>query len=118
MLVMSNFVSDFDPGPGEPLLQSGISLNMPNFAGVVDVSQVPNSVSVSDPEPGKISPESGNMLAMSDFVSDFDPEPGEPLLQARVSLYMSNVAGDFYILQIQVPLILGPGRPPRGPGIH
>ena len=49
MLAMSDFVSNFDPGPREPLLQSGISLNMPNVAGVIDVSQVPNFVSVSDP---------------------------------------------------------------------
>ena len=75
------------------MLQSGISLNMPNFAGVIDVSQVPNFVSVSDPGPGKISPESGNMLAMSDFVSDFDPGPWEPLLLSEVSLDMPNFAG-------------------------
>ena len=68
------------PGPGEPLLHSGIGLFMPSFAGTVDVSQVPNFASVSDSGPGTISPESGNMLAMSEFVSDFDPGPGEPLL--------------------------------------
>ena len=49
ILAGPDFVSNFDPGPREPLLQSGISLNMPNFAGVVDVSQVQNFVSVSDP---------------------------------------------------------------------
>ena len=55
MLAMSDFISDFDPEPGEPLLHSGISLFMPNFTGDVDILQVPNFVSVSDPGPGKIS---------------------------------------------------------------
>ena len=33
-----------------------------------------------DPVPGKISPESGSMMAMSDFADDIDAEPGEPFL--------------------------------------
>ena len=98
MLAMSDFVRDFDTGPGELLLQSGISLNMPNFAGDVDILQVPDFVSV--PGPGKTSPESGDMLAMSDFVSDFDTGPGELLLQSGVSLNMPNFAGDVDILQV------------------
>ena len=40
LAMLADFVSNFVAGPGEPLLQSGISLSMPNFAGVVDVSQV------------------------------------------------------------------------------
>ena len=57
-------------------------------------------MSVIDPGPGKMSPESGDMLAMSDFVSDFDPGPGEPLLQSGISLDMPNFAGDVAILQV------------------
>ena len=117
MLAMSDFVSDFDPGPGESLLQSGISLSMPNFAGVVDASQVPNFVSVSDPGPGKISPESGNMFAMSDIVGDFDPGPREPLLQSGVSLNMPNFAGDFDILHIpDFVSAIDPGPGATSPG--
>ena len=43
----------FDPGPGEPLLQSGNSLNMPNFAGDVDILQVPDSSVCRDYWPRK-----------------------------------------------------------------
>ena len=47
---MPDFVSDFDPGPGEPSLESGVGLEMPDLA------------SDFDPWPGKLSPESGDMF--------------------------------------------------------
>ena len=56
MLAISDFISDVDPGPREPLLQSGVSLKLPNFAGDVDILQVPDFVSVVDPGTGKTSP--------------------------------------------------------------
>ena len=117
-LAMSDFDSDFDPGSGEPLLQWGISLNMPNFAGDVDILQVPNFVSVRDPGPGKISPESGGILAMSDVVSDFVPGPGEPLLQSRISLSMPNLAGDVDILQVPNFVSVSDPWPGRLPGVR
>ena len=46
---------------------------MPNFASDFDVLHLPDFVSVIDSWPGNIAPESGDMLAMSDFVCDFDP---------------------------------------------
>ena len=64
---------------------------------IVPAYTTPDFVSVSDPGPGKTSPESGDMLTMSDFVSDFDPGPEEPLLQSEVSLTMPNFAERWYI---------------------
>ena len=86
MLAMSDFVSDFDPGPGEPLLRSGVSLNMPNFAGSVDKLRMQDFVSAIGPESGTTSPGSGDTLAAPDFVGDIDPGPGEPLLESAVVL--------------------------------
>ena len=81
---MSDFAGDIDPGTGEPLLPSGLHLDMPNFAEIDNVSQVPDCVSFGEPRSGTISPECGSMLAMSDFVSDIDPGPDEPLLGSAV----------------------------------
>ena len=47
-------------------------------------------MSVIDPGPGKTSPESGDILAKPDLVSNFDPGPGEPLLKSGVGLDMPN----------------------------
>ena len=70
---VSDLVGDIDPGPGDPLLQSGVSSNIPSLAaGVVDVSQVPNCVSFGELRSRTISPESGSVMAMSDFVIDID----------------------------------------------
>ena len=102
MLAMSDFVSDFDPGPGEPLLQLGVSLNMPKFTGDVDILQVSDFVSVIDPRPAKTSPESGDVSSMPDLISNFDPRPGEPLLKTGVGLDMPNFDSDFDILQCQI----------------
>ena len=40
VMAVSDFVGDCGLGPGVPLLQSGVSLDMPNFAGVVDKLQI------------------------------------------------------------------------------
>ena len=101
MMAMSDFVSDIDPGPEEPLLPSRVGVYMPSLPGVVDVSKVPNYVSFGDPRPGTISPGSGNMMAMPNFINNFDPGPGVPLLQSGVSLSMPNFAGNVDKLQIQ-----------------
>ena len=55
ILVLPNFVSDFDPGPGKPSPESGDRLEMPDFA------------SDFDPGPGKPSPESRDILEMPDL---------------------------------------------------
>ena len=75
MMAMSDFAGDIEQGPGVPSLPSGININMPDVDDVGDVSHVPECVCVGDPRSGTISPESGSMKAMSDFVSDIDPGP-------------------------------------------
>ena len=72
MLAMSDFVSDFDPGPGDPLLESGVGLDMPHFASNCElhVLQVQDFVGAIDPGPGTTSPESGDILAVPDIVSN------------------------------------------------
>ena len=55
MLAVPDFVDDFDPGTGEPLLESGVGLDMPNFAGDFDILQMPDFVSAIDPGPGTTS---------------------------------------------------------------
>ena len=57
-------------------------------------------MSVVDPGPGRTSPESGDILAMPDLVSNFDLGPGEPLLKSGVGLDMPNLDSDFDILQM------------------
>ena len=108
---MPDFVSDFDSGPREPLLQSGVGLKMSNLAGDFDTLQVPDFVSAIDPG---TSPESGDNLAVPDFVGDFDPRPGEPLLESRVVLGVPNFACDFGVLQMpDFVSVIDPG--PRTP---
>ena len=75
------------------MLQSGVSINLQNLAGVVDMSQVPNYVSFGEPRSGTITPAFEITSAVSDLVGDSDPGPGEPLLQSGVSLNMPNFAG-------------------------
>ena len=67
---MPDFVSDIDPGPGEPLLESGDSLDMPLFASNCKLLQVQDFVSAIDPRPGTTSPESGDILAVPDIISN------------------------------------------------
>ena len=81
---MSDFASDVDSEPGEPSLPSGVHLDMPYFADSDSVSQVSDCVNFGEPESGTFPPGSGSMTAMSDFVRDFDPGPGGPLLGSAV----------------------------------
>ena len=93
-----------------------------------ELSRGMNDPANYDPVPGKISPESGSVMAMSDSVSDIDPGPRGPLLPSGVNLNMSDFADIDSVSQ--VPLILtvcrrcrnasvsvnrGPGRPGRSP---
>ena len=64
MMAMSDFTSGVDPGPGEPhQLPSGVHLDMPSFADIDNVSQVPECVSFGELGSGTISQESGSMGA-------------------------------------------------------
>ena len=94
VVAMSNFAGDIDPGPGESLLPSGVHLDMPDFAVIDNVSHVLECISSGELGSGTISPESRNVMAMSDFVGDIDPEPGEPFMPLGVRLglpYLSDV---------------------------
>ena len=82
VMVMSDFVSDIDLGPGAggggggwPLLPSGVGLCVSSLAGIDDVSQVPNCVSFGELRSGTIAPESGSVMAVSDFVGDSGSGP-------------------------------------------
>ena len=68
MIRGSDFVSDFDPGPGEPLLESGVGLDRPHFASNCKLLQIQDFVGAIDPGPRTTSPESGDILAMPHFV--------------------------------------------------
>ena len=81
---MLDFVSDFDPWPGEPLLESGVGLDMPHFASDCDILHVQDFVSVINPWHGETSPESGDILAVPDFVSNLFGSGG-PILGDRDS---------------------------------
>ena len=70
---------------------------------------MPDFVSVNDPRHEKISPKSGSMFAMSDFVSDQDPGPGGPLLQQGVGLYMQCLASVLRVPGFVSVSDLGPG---------
>ena len=92
VMVMSDFAGDIDAELGEPFLPSGVHLDMPDFADVDNVSQVPDCVSFIEPGSGTVSPESGNVMAMSNFSGDIDAEPGEPFLPSGVHLDMPDFA--------------------------
>ena len=72
MMAMSDFASVVD--------LSGVQLDMPDVVDSDSVSQVSDCVTFGEQESGTFSPGSGNMMAMSDFASDVDSEPGEPSL--------------------------------------
>ena len=109
---MSDFAGDIDPGPGEPFLPSGVHLDMPNFADIDNVSRVPDCVDFGEPRSGTVSPESGGVVAMSDFADDIDPGPGEPLLSSGVRLDMPGFADIDNVSQ--VPDCVSFGEPGSG----
>ena len=94
-MATSDFTADVDLEPGEPSLPSGVHLDMPDFADSDSVSQVSHFVNFGVPMSGTTSPESGSMTAMADFVSDFDPGPGGPLLGSAVIFDRQSFVSDF-----------------------
>ena len=78
---MPDLVSNFDPGPGEPLLKSEIDLDMPSFASDCDILQMPDFVNSINLGHRETSPESGDVLAVPDFVNNMfgcgGPIPGD-----------------------------------------
>ena len=91
-----------------PLLQSEFAAT----ADVDNVSQVPDCVSFDEPGSGTVSPESGNVKAMSDFGGDIDVEPGEPFLPAGVHIDMPDFADVGSVSR--VPDCVGFGEPGSG----
>ena len=100
MTTMSDFASDVDLEPGEPSLQSGVHLDMSDFVDSDSVSQVSDCVTFDEQESGMFSPGSGIMMAMSDFASVVDSEPGGPSLPSRVHLDMPNCADSDSLSQV------------------
>ena len=79
ILAMPDFVSDFDPEPGEPLLDSGVGLDMPHFASDCDILQIQDFECAINPGHGETSPESGDILAVPDIsVTWLGPEVRSP----------------------------------------
>ena len=81
--------------PVSPPGRRGVHLDMPDFADIDSASQVPECISFGKPGSGTSSPESGSMTVMSDFVSDFDPGPGGPLLGSAVIFDRQSFVSDF-----------------------
>ena len=75
-------------------------MEIPDFADVDSESQLPDCVSFGEPGSGTVSPESGNVMAMSDFVSDFDPGPDGPLLGSAVMFDMHSFVSDCEQMQM------------------
>ena len=114
-MAMSDLASDVDSEPGEPPLPSGVHLDMPDFADSDSMSHVSDCVNFGEPGlpcwSGKIPPpESGNAMAMSDFASDVDSEPGGPSLPSGVHLDMP----DFVDSVSQVSDCVNFGEPESG----
>ena len=58
------------------------------------MSRVPDCVGFGEPGSGTVSPGSGSVMAMSDFVSDFDPGPDGPLLGSAVMCDRQSFVSD------------------------
>ena len=116
-MAMSEFVSDIDPEPRGPLLQSGVHLDMPDFADSDNVLQAPECVSFGELGSGTISPESGNVMAMSDFADDINTKPNEPFLPSGIHLDMPDLADIDNVLQAPECASFGePGSGTMSPG--
>ena len=70
---MPDFVSDIDPGLGEPLLESGRGLDMPHCASDCNILQVQDFVCALNPGHG----ESGDILEVLDIVSNLFGSGGQ-----------------------------------------
>ena len=113
VLAMSDFAGDIDAEPGGPLLLSGVHLDMPDYADVSSVSRVPDCVDFG--EPG-----SGSVMAMSDFVSDFDTGPDGPWLGSAVMCDRQSFVNDCEQMQTWdcvYSIGLGHREPPPPPGV-
>ena len=107
MMAMSDFASVIDLEPGEPSLPLGVHLDMPYFVDSDSVSQVSDCVTFGEQESGTFSPGSGNMMAMSDFASVVDLEPGEPSLPSGVQLDMPDFVDSNSVSQVSVCVTFG-----------
>ena len=87
-MAVSDFASDVDSESGWPSLPSEVHSEMADFDDIDSVSQVTGCVGFGDLGlpywSGKIPPEAGNAMAVSDFASDVDSEPGWPSLPSGV----------------------------------
>ena len=77
LLAMPDFVSDNDPGPGDPLLESAVGLDVPHFASDCDILQMQECVYAINPGHGETSPESRDILTVSDVVSNLFGSGGQ-----------------------------------------
>ena len=83
MTAMSDFVSDFDPGPGGPLQGSAVIFDRQNVVSSCEKMQTWDCVYSIRPEHGEASPESGDQIP-DNSVSDgchsvrctLQPDPG------------------------------------------
>ena len=82
----------------------------PNLLCADELSRGINDPANYDTGPGRISPKSGSVMAMSDSVSDIDPGHRGPLLPSGVNLSMSDFADS-----ASVSVNRGPGCPGRSP---
>ena len=73
---------------------------MTDLVDIDSVSQVSDYVNFGEQEAGTFSPGSGNMMAMSDFASDVDLEPGETSLPTGVHLDMPDFADSDSVSQV------------------
>ena len=91
---MSDFADDIDAELGEPSLPLGAHLNMPAVDNIDSASQMTECVGFADPGlpglSGKIPPESGSPMEVSDFASDVDSESGGPSLPTGVHSDMTD----------------------------
>ena len=89
MTAMSDFVSDFDPGPGGPLQGSAVIFDRQNFVSNCEQMQTRDCVYSIHPEHGEASPESGDQIP-DNSVSDgcrsvrctLQPDPGGGYMSA------------------------------------
>ena len=99
VLAMSDFAGGIDVELGELSLPSGVHLDTTDFADSDNVLQALECASFGEPGSGTISPESGIVLAMSDFAGDIDAEPGALTLPSGVHLDTPDVADIDNVLQ-------------------
>ena len=88
---VSDFAGDIDPGPGEPLLPSGVHLDMPDLADVVGVSQVSDCVNFGEPRSGTTPPPPPGVR---EYDGDVRCRPSGPLLGSAVIFDRQSFVSD------------------------